>query len=63
MWRMLIMKTEQFALTETSYVAVRLLQRFDKLENLDPTEVIRHNLTLTDCSGTGVQVRLHEARV
>ena len=52
--------TEQFALTEASYVIVRLLQRFDKLENLETDPVTRHNLTLTNCSGNGVKVRLHQ---
>ncbi|MCJ1292478.1 hypothetical protein MMC34_004029 [Xylographa carneopallida] len=52
---------QQFALTEASYVTVRLLQRFDALHNWDPEPVTKHNLTLTSCSGTGVKVRLHEA--
>ena len=57
---------EQFALTEASYVAVRLIQRFDKLENLDfdhdaEEHGMKHNLTLTSCSENGVVVRLHEA--
>jgi hypothetical protein len=51
---------EQFALTEASYVAVRLLQRFDKIENLDPETVVRNTLSLTS-STNGVKVRLHEA--
>ncbi|KAI9820843.1 MAG: hypothetical protein M1832_003476 [Thelocarpon impressellum] len=53
---------QQFALTEASYVTVRLLQRFDRLENTDPEPTPKLNLTLTSCSGTGVQVRMHEAR-
>ena len=58
----LMSNVEQFALTEASYVTVRLLQRFDGLENRDPEVVTKHNLTLTDCSATGVKLRLHEAR-
>jgi len=50
---------QQFALTEASYVTVRLLQRFDKIENLETDPVVRHNLTLTNCSANGVKVRLH----
>lgn len=50
---------QQFALTEASYVTVRLLQRFDKMENMETDPVIRHNLTLTNCSGNGVKVRAH----
>ena len=53
---------EQFALTEASYVTVRLIQRFDALKNLETDPVVRHNLTLTSCPGTGVKVQLHEAR-
>ncbi|KAH9204927.1 cytochrome P450 alkane hydroxylase-like protein [Leptodontidium sp. 2 PMI_412] len=50
---------QQFALTESSYVTVRLLQRFDKLESLDTDPVIKHNWTLTSCSANGVKVRAH----
>jgi hypothetical protein len=53
--------TEQLALTQAGYVTVRLMQRFDAIENRDPDPVVRHDLTLTECSGTGVKVRLHEA--
>lgn len=52
---------QQFALTSAGFAVVRLLQRFDRVENLDSTTDIKHALTLTSCSGTGVQVRLHEA--
>ncbi|KAK3939387.1 cytochrome P450 [Diplogelasinospora grovesii] len=52
---------QQFALTEASYVTVRLLQRFDKMESLARDEVVLHNLTLTNCIANGVNVRLHAA--
>lgn len=52
---------QQFALTEASYVIVRLLQRFDVVENQDFSSKALHNLTLTSCSGTGVVVKLHAA--
>ncbi|KAI9779970.1 MAG: hypothetical protein M1835_004604 [Candelina submexicana] len=52
---------QQFALTETSYVIVRLVQRFDKMENMDTDPVVRHDAKLTNCSGNGVKVRLHAA--
>lgn len=52
---------QQFALTEASYVTVRLLQRWDKMESLETDPVIRHNLTLTNSSGNGVKVRAHAA--
>jgi hypothetical protein len=46
-------------LTEANYVMVRLLQRFDKMENLDPDFSPRHKLRHKNCSGNGVKVRLH----
>ena len=55
---------QQFALTEASYVMVRLLQKFDKLEapagefDLPSTSY----LTLTSCPGNPVTLRLHEAK-
>lgn len=52
---------QQFALTECSYVMVRMLQRFDAIENMETDPVVRHNVTLTDCSGNGVKVKLHAA--
>lgn len=51
---------QQFALTEASYVAVRMLQRFDKIEALDADEVVKHNLTLVN-GPLGVNIRLHTA--
>ena len=52
---------QQFALTEASYVTVRLLQRFDLMENLETDPIVRHNVKLTNCNGNGVKVRLHAA--
>ena len=55
---------EQFALTSASYTMVRLLQRFDKCENME-TPVggrIRFQHGLSVRSGTGAVVRLREAR-
>ncbi|CAK4032293.1 Cytochrome P450 52A12 [Lecanosticta acicola] len=54
---------QQFALTEASYVLVRLLQRFDKIEAAPGSleGVVRSNLTLTSCPGDKVTLRLHEA--
>ncbi|KAF3768116.1 cytochrome P450 [Cryphonectria parasitica EP155] len=52
---------QQFALTEASYVTVRLLQRFEAMENREPDPVVRHNLTLTTCSANGVKVSLRAA--
>ncbi|PIG86239.1 hypothetical protein AARAC_004696 [Aspergillus arachidicola] len=51
---------QQFALTEAAYVVVRILQKYNQLENLDPEEVTKHQYTLTTAP-TRVLVRLHEA--
>ena len=60
---MLTVVAEQFSLTEASYVIVRMLQRFDAMENCETETVVKHNLSLTSCSGNGVKVRLREARL
>ncbi|RDW67901.1 putative cytochrome P450 52A12 [Coleophoma cylindrospora] len=52
---------QQFALTEASYVTVRLLQRFPRMEDVETDLAVKHNLSLTDCSGNGVKVKLHTA--
>lgn len=51
---------QQFALTEAGYVIVRMLQRFDKMENLDPEPITKYHYTLTTAP-VAVHVRLHEA--
>ncbi|TKA72875.1 hypothetical protein B0A55_06648 [Friedmanniomyces simplex] len=55
---------QQFALTEASYVTVRLLQRFDEIRagahELEGR--ITSNLTLTSCPGRPVTLKMHEAR-
>ncbi|RMZ78908.1 hypothetical protein DV737_g3692, partial [Chaetothyriales sp. CBS 132003] len=38
---------QQFALTEAGYVVSRILQKYDKIENLDPEKVVRHQYTQT----------------
>ena len=53
---------QQFALTSAGYATVKLLQRFDGIENLGGEGEVRHNLTLTARSDNGVWVRLHEAQ-
>ncbi|OOQ84751.1 Cytochrome P450 52A13 [Penicillium brasilianum] len=49
---------QQFALTEAGYVVVRMLQRFDKVENMDMSTVVKHKYTMTT-SPVQVLVRLH----
>ncbi|TVY33550.1 Cytochrome P450 [Lachnellula subtilissima] len=51
---------EQFALTETAYVIIRFLQRFDKIENSEEPGPPFFQYIFSNRSGTGVQVRLHE---
>ncbi|KAJ5968453.1 hypothetical protein N7501_004701 [Penicillium viridicatum] len=52
---------QQFALTEAGYVLVRMLQRFDGLEDVNADQRIRWGLTLVSAPGDTVTVRLHEA--
>ncbi|KAK0741959.1 cytochrome P450 [Apiosordaria backusii] len=54
---------QQFARIKTAYVIVRLLQRYDKIENAEkPADApMRFHHTIENRSGSGVQVRLHEA--
>jgi hypothetical protein len=51
---------QQFALTEAGYVIVRMLQKYDRLENLDKSTITRQRYTSTT-SPVQVLVRLHEA--
>jgi cytochrome P450 len=55
---------QQFALTEASYVIVRMLQKFDKIKpgkhEIDG-DIIRSNLNLTSCPAKKVTVRMHLA--
>ena len=55
---------QQFALTEAAYVVVRLLQRFDVWEPGVDELVgrVRSNVSLTNCPGKPVRLRLHEAQ-
>ncbi|KAK7191536.1 hypothetical protein DPSP01_011053 [Paraphaeosphaeria sporulosa] len=53
---------QQYALTEASFVTVRLLQEFSKIESRDPNGgKWQEGLTLTVCSGNGVKVGLTPA--
>ncbi|KAJ5963665.1 Cytochrome P450 E-class CYP52 [Penicillium vulpinum] len=52
---------QQFALTEAGYVIVRLLQRFDRIEDAYPDQKIRYAITLTSAPADLVTVRLHQA--
>ena len=52
---------QQFALTEAGYVLVRLLQRFDQIEDVNADQEIRYGLSLTSCPADLVTVRMHQA--
>jgi cytochrome P450 len=51
---------QQFALTEVGYVLTRLVQKFDKIENCDESNVPIHQYSVTSAPKQ-VLVRLHEA--
>jgi cytochrome P450 len=51
---------QQFALTEAGYVVVRMLQRFDRVENMDKSTVVKHKYTSTTAPVQAL-VRLHSA--
>ncbi|KAL2802379.1 cytochrome P450 [Aspergillus granulosus] len=52
---------QQFALTEAGYVLVRLLQRFDAIEDVQPEKDIKYGISLIVAPKDPVTVRLHEA--
>jgi cytochrome P450 len=52
---------QQYALTEASYVIIRLLQTFKDLDNRDPVLEFKEALTLTLASATGTKVALTPA--
>ena len=52
---------QQHALTLAGFTIVRMLQRFDKLENLDFDPVPKHQYTVTTAPAK-VDIRLHEAK-
>lgn len=55
------MNIEQFALTEASFVVVRMLQEFEKIQPSDE-EPWREAYTLVVCSYNGTKVSLKCAR-
>lgn len=54
---------QQFALTSAAYTTVKLLQKFDDIENMDMEPTAKQNMTLTSCSARGVRVKLHKAQI
>ncbi len=58
----LTFETEQYALNEASFVMVKLLQRFDKIEAADMKSPIQKSLTIILAPGeNGTTVRMHRA--
>ncbi|RMD44523.1 hypothetical protein DV735_g510, partial [Chaetothyriales sp. CBS 134920] len=51
---------QQFALAETSYILIRLLQSFSEIRAVDPDGVWTENLTITCSVGSGVWVTMKE---
>jgi cytochrome P450 len=52
---------QQFALTEASYVLVRLMQEFSAIENRDPEPAWREQISLVTKSRNGAKVALRRA--
>ncbi|PVH92257.1 cytochrome P450 [Periconia macrospinosa] len=52
---------QQFALTEASYVIIRIMQRFGRIQSLDPDEVVRYKMGLSNSISQGVRVSMHSA--
>lgn len=50
--------SEQFALTEVSYVLVRMAQHYEKIEALDPSKIVPKTVRLNLVPLHGVKVRL-----
>jgi len=56
------MVAEQYALNEASFVLVKILQRYDKIEALDMgLSGIKKDVGLTLSPANGVNIRLHRA--
>lgn len=53
---------QQFALTEASYVTVRLLQHFDQLESLETGSTSDEPLSVVHSTPTGLKIRCHRAQ-
>lgn len=53
---------EQMALMTASYAVVRLLQHFERIEDVDVDEIVKTNLGLTLSPANGTLVKLFRAR-
>ena len=52
---------QQFALTEASYVTVRLLQRFDQLESVETGSISKEPLSVVHMTPKGFKIQCHLA--
>lgn len=52
------MSVEEMALATASYMIVRLLQHFERIEDMDTDEIVMTNLALTLSPANGTRVRL-----
>jgi cytochrome P450 len=52
---------QQFALTEAGYVTVRLVQLFDEITAINPTELDKHQYSVTSAPKS-VLVNLHSSK-
>ena len=52
---------EPFALTEARYALLRLLQRYDRIMNMEPAGGIDYEITIITRNGKGCKVKLHRA--
>ncbi|KAI9651369.1 hypothetical protein NHQ30_001410 [Ciborinia camelliae] len=54
---------QQFSLTETSYIIIRFLQKYDKIENMENPGPVLYHHTVTNRSRNGVQTTCEYEKV
>lgn len=54
-------RIEQYALNEANFFLVKLLQRYDKIEPVDPDAPMLKAISLILSPGNGVNIKLHRA--
>lgn len=53
---------QQFALTEASFTVMRIAQKYERLELLDPTAPLVHDVSLTSMIDKGFMLKFHLAK-
>jgi hypothetical protein len=61
LFRSRLLGLEQYALCEASYVVVRMLQHYDRIDSAVPNPQIKNAITLSLFPGDGVKVKMHRA--